>query len=40
MPLPDFPPITDDLLRSIVSRHQLQATSFYRMPQDGIFNAI
>ena len=40
MPLPDFPQITDDLLRSIVSRHQLQATSFYRMPQVGIFNAI
>lgn len=40
MPLPDFPTVTDDTLRSIASRHRLDVASFSRLPQIGIFNAI
>jgi aminoglycoside phosphotransferase (APT) family kinase protein len=40
MPLPDFPPITDDILRAIAARHGLRSTTFPRWPQVGTFNAI
>jgi aminoglycoside phosphotransferase (APT) family kinase protein len=40
MPLPDFPVITDDILRAIAARHGLKSTIFPLWPQVGTFNAI
>ena len=40
MPLPDFPSVTDDILRAIAARHGLKSTRFPLWPQVGTFNAI
>jgi aminoglycoside phosphotransferase (APT) family kinase protein len=40
VPLPDFPPITDHVLRAIASRHGLSTSSIVRLPQVGLFNTI
>ncbi len=40
MDLPDFPQISTATLHAIVERHGLGASTFARMPEVGIFNAI